>query len=433
MKKVLPLVCAASLIANAAFLAIKLRHRSAADDTTPTAGFTAGAANAGAVQGKLIQASPSDLAEVLKAKNPDGLRDFLRSAGLPETTIRKLVAALIWDRYSERMKALSPKPDANKAWWKAGNNSWYESTSREQRAELRNLQREASDEITRVLGPDQESPGHWQDARLTFLDADKRKNVQEIEQDYQDLIHEAQQDMQGFRLPGDSEKIKFLLEEKKRDLAATLTPQELADYDLRMSLTAQQLRSKISRFDGTEEEYRKIFALQKAFDDTQNRDAWGNPFSQTHDEWKKRQEDEKQLKEQIKASLGAERYADYTLAQNNDYQQLVAASKRLGLPPETARQVFDLRSTVSSESVRIVDNPNLGVDQKKQMLAALAQSTRNQISARLGDAAADAYIKKTASWLTSVESGSAVTFGEDGNSTNVRGIATSPKKPAAAK
>ena len=200
-----------------------------------------------------------------------------------------------------------------------------------------------------------------------------------------------------------------------------------------MSLTAQQLRSKISRFDGTEEEYRKIFALQKAFDDTQNRDAWGNPFSQTHDEWKKRQEDEKQLKEQIKASLGAERYADYTLAQNTDYQQLVAASKRLGLPPETARQVFDLRSTVSSESVRIVDNPNLGVDQKKQMLAALAQSTRNQISARLGDAAADAYIKKTASWLTSVESGSAVTFGEDGNSTNVRGIATTPKKPAAAK
>jgi hypothetical protein len=417
---------ALSLFANAAFVADALRSRASAD--APPAGV----AHANVTRpAKAAPGTSAELAEAFKSNNPVRLRDALRAAGLPESTIRSLVTALISHPYQKQWLALRPKPDPNQPWWKEGPNSWdwQSKLSRGQRAELRTLERAATNEITRVLGPEPEA---YQGSRSDFLSADKRKTVAEIKADYQDLSEDVQQDMRNFPLPADAEKLKFILAEKKRDLAAILTPQEMADYELRSSDTADKLHRKLSKFDRTEDEYRKIFAIQKSFDDTQNLDAWGNPIDQSSEARSKQREAKKGVESQIKAALGAERYADYTRSQNYDYQKLVAATQRLSLPPETARQVYDLRDTVSSESGRIVDNPDLGVDQKKQLLADLAKSTRSQIRARLGDTAAEAYLKNSMSWLRKVESGNAVTFGEDGQSTGTRSI-PAVKKPAAAK
>jgi hypothetical protein len=376
----------------------------------------------------------ADLVAALKGNDPVALRDLLRGAGLPDDTVRSLVGTAIWSRYRERMKALQPKPDTDKPWWKNDQNNWYGGMTREQRSEMRRLQREASDESTRILGPAKDNSGWgWQDNRLGFLPESKRKDYQEIEQDYQDLIQEVQQDMQGFTLPSDAEKIRFLKEEQKRDLAAILTPQELADYELRMSSTAQQLRWKMTKFDGSEEEYRKIFSIQKAFDDTQLTDAYGNPVNQSGEDWKKRREAEKALGEQIKAALGTERYADYVRSQNYEYQQLTAAAKRLSLPPETATQVYNLRDTVSAESQRIADNENLGTEQKKQAFADLAARTREQVRASLGGEAAEVYLKGGMNWLNNVEQGQVITFSENGQQMNsTSGISAPKKKPAPA-
>jgi hypothetical protein len=409
MKPLPILLLAASLFANVAFFTGTLQSPlSTAGAAAPTSGTTS--IRAGTDPAKTIQTDPKEFTAILKAKNPDNMRDFLRAAGLPKTTVNVLVRQLIWENYDVRLKALSPKPDNSKPWWKGGNNDWY-SITKEQRAELSTLEREAEAEETRVLGPDAHSCGFCQDPQLTFLGADKGKKVQKIEKDYEDLIREVQQEMQGIRLPSDDNKLKLLRNEKKRDLAAALTPQEQTEYDLRMSPNAKQLISQISQFDCTEEEYRKIFAIQKAYNDTQNLDAEGNPLNPGADDQAKRREDEKQLKELIKTALGTERFAEYKRSQSYEYQQLVAAGKRLALPPETARQVYSLRDTVASESARIVDNPDLGVDQKKQLLADLAKTTRSQVRARLGVEGTDSYLENgSMSWLNDVESGNAVSF-----------------------
>jgi hypothetical protein len=58
-----------------------------------------------------------------------------------------------------------------------------------------------------------------------------------------------------------------------------------------------------------------------------------------------------------------------------------------------------------------VDNPDLGVDQKKQLLADLAKTTRSQVRARLGVEGTDSYLENgSMSWLNDVESGNAVSF-----------------------
>jgi len=434
--KALPLLLVASLVANAAFVTVTLRRPASdsaaafSDSGNPASAGASAAARAKAASGSA--ATQTDIVSALKANDPEALRDLLRSAGLPDETVRNLVGTAIWSRYRDRMKALQPKPDPSKPWWKNDQGNWYGNMTREQRSEMRRLQREANDESTRVLGPNKDNNG-WghQDARLTFLPEEKRASYREIEQDYQDLIQEVQQDMQGFALPSDTEKIRFLKEEQKRDLAAILTPAELADYELRMSNTAQQLRWKMTRFDGTEDEYRKVFAAQKAFDDSQQTDAYGNPINQTPEDWKKRQEAEKVLGTQIKEALGADRYADYVRSQTYEYQQLSSVAKRLALPPETVSQVYNLRSEVSAESQRIADNESLAPDQKKQAFAELAARTREQVKKSLGDEAAGVYLKSGMSWLTNVEQGSVVTFGENGEQNTRSGINPPKKKPAA--
>lgn len=430
--RLLPPLLIASLAVNAAsFVWIAGRgHQSAdaASSSPAAAGSSAQAKSATSAKGAL--ASSADIVEQLRSGNPESLRDLLRAAGLPDESVRMIVGSAIWRRYGERMKALQPKPDPNKPWWK-DNNDWYSSMTREQRAEMRRLQQEANAEMTRILGPDKDNHGWgWQDTRYSFLPEEKRKQVQDVEQDYQDLIQEVQQDMNGFQLPSDAEKIRFLMEEKKRDLAALLSPAEFADYELRMSRTAQQLRWKMSKFDASEEEYRKIFAIQKTFDDSQNLDAWGNSLDRGPDSWKKRQEGEKQVGEQIKAALGADRYRDYVRSQNNEYQQLQSAAKRLSLPAETATQVFDLRFEVADAAKRIADNKDIDYDQKLQMLGDLTKATKEKVRAKLGDEASEVYLKSGMSWLDNVAQGNVIKFGEEGQQSGWDRIAKPAKKPA---
>lgn len=186
----------------------------------------------------------------------------------------------------------------------------------------------------------------------------------------------------------------------------------------------------MTRFDGNEDEYRKIFALQQAYESTQQLDGWGNVVSHTPEEWKQRREAEKVLNEQIKAALGSERYADYIRSQNHEYQQLAAATKRLSLPPKTATEVFNLRHDLSAESKQIADNANLTFAQKKEELAALAQKTRDEVRARLGDEAAEVYLRQGMNWLKNLEQGQIPTFAENGQHTGSRSLPPEPKKPA---
>jgi hypothetical protein len=420
---------AASLVANAVFIAVQMMRPSPAKahDVSSTSPATISASSHAA---KPDPALTGDIVAALKANDAEGLRDLLRTAGLPDETVRAVVSSTIWGRYRDRINILQPKPDPNAPWWKQEQDWWGNKLTREQRAEMRRLQREATDESIRLLGPDKDPRSGWQDPRFGFLTDAKRKDVQEIEQDYQDLLQEAQQDMQGFTLPSDVEKIRFLQEEKKRDIAALLTPQELADYELRMSPTAQQLRWKMAKFDGTEEEYRKIFAVQQAYDSTQQFDAWGNPLNTASQDWEKHQQAQKQVNAQIKDALGSERYADYMRSQNHEYQQLATAAKRLSLPPETAIQVFNLRHELSSESQRIADNANLTTEQKKQALVALSKKTRDQVRASLGNEASEVYLKSSMSWLNSLEHGNLVTFSEEGQHTGSRSLPPDKKLPA---
>ena len=372
------------------------------------------------------KASPGTKADFIAALKSDDLtilRDALRAAGCSNDMVRSIIEARLWKKYEARFKVLNHEEDPapEKSWWKNDRHgpSFDEGfPSREDLAESLRLQRELEEETKRLLGPDPDAH-QWNDQRLSFLPLEKRESLQKIEQDYDDLIGGVQRDAQGFNLPSDIQKLRLLEEEKKRDIAALMTPAERQAYDLRVSPTAQTLMDQMTRMDATEEEYLKIFPLQKAFDEKYNPEAGSayDPFANPpYDEklYEERNKAEKQLQAQIKAVIGEARYAESIKQQDNDYQQLQAATRRLALPPETPDRLYALRDTNAAAIQRITENSNLAPDQKKKALATLAVSTREQVIANLGREAADAYFKNSGMrWLKELEQGNPVIFNKD--------------------
>jgi hypothetical protein len=443
--KPLPLLLAASLVANAALVTVTLRKGSASTESSTSASRTSSGGSIASVKPRAGSAAanvklPPEFLAALNGNDPESLRDMLRAAGLSDEMVRSIVQMRLWKKYEDRFKALNPQQnnDPNKPWWKddrGQQNRWNGGMTKAQRDEQRRLQREVQDEMVRLLGTDP-NQNRWQDARLAFLPSEKRQALQQIQQDYQELMSEINQDAQGFRMPSDAEKLRFLQEEQKRDIEALMTPDELQAYELRNSNTANQLRWKMTQYDATEQEYMAIFPLQKAFDDKynqQNNDPFGyNPEQRDQNYWKARQEAEKQLQEQIRGLIGEERYADSIRRQDQDWQQLEAATRRLALPADTPQKLFAVRDNVASSVQQIADNPNFTAEQKKQELASIASATRDQIRDALGEEGAQAYFKNNGmAWLKELDKGNTITFRTDSPGYNTKALPKDPKKATA--
>ncbi|MFH1500257.1 MAG: hypothetical protein ABII82_20825, partial [Verrucomicrobiota bacterium] len=383
--KALPLLLATSLAANAAWFAGALL-RDTPVDANPVTARPASAGHAG--HHSATTASPADqtLAAALNSDDPVQLRDALRAAGVDDELVRQLVGHRIWKKYQSRLAALQQnqtKPDPA-IWWKNPEHLRHQRQhqTREQREASRDLHKAIQAETESLLGkhPAQPPDNPWLQRQYGFLPPERRELLQRTEQDYNELIGEVNNETMGFQLPSDQEQLRFLHEEKRRDIEALLSPEELRAYDLRNSQTAQQLRWKMTLMDATEQEYLQIFDLQKDFDAVYNPpNSFGGPQpDRPPDYWKQRQAAEQELNARIRATIGDERYADYILGNDHGYQQLQAATRRLGLPEETPRHVYALRTDIPAAAAALADDTTLDDTQTRARLADRAATAREQ-------------------------------------------------------
>jgi hypothetical protein len=442
--KFLPVLLGVSLAANAALVVFGLSGGGLSESFPGgvAASGRAGAAGGGGEAGVTRRAEPATgqgraIAAALNGGDTEALRDELRAAGVDEDLIRTVVGTRIWKRYEDRMRALQTGSAADQPWWK-NDDSFWSTQHREQREAMKALQAEIKAERERVLGPDPEAkPGGapWLERHYGFLPAAKREALQQMEQDYNELAQDLRREAKGFSMPEDAEKARFLEAEKRRDLAAMLSPEELADYDLRQSRTAQNLRWQMTRMDATEVEYRAIFEIRKDFDEQfADRDAYGNlirPRDQA-DGGKARQEAEKAMQAQLKNALGPDRYRAYVRSNDQDYQQLQNATKRFGLPPDTPARLFDLRDEVPRAALRVADDANLTPAQKRAELNKLVAETRDRVRGTLGPDVAKVYFDHNGmQWLRQLESGMIIIYDENGGQQH-RQVEQASKPKAAA-
>ena len=102
---------------------------------------------------------------------------------------------------------------------------------------------------------------------------------------------------------------------------------------------------------------------------------------------------------EIKAAIGAERYAQYQLSTDTDYQQTLRIIKRYDLPDSVALQAHQMQQTAIDGANQIRANPNLSPETKQTALAAIQQETERSLNAKLGQKVFGTYQKYNGEWL----------------------------------
>lgn len=411
-----PLLIVVSLILNAAFIGTAAVRPSLAPP--PLRDFfsrhfssdNSGAPSVAISKPPAAHVAPAarPLWSTIASGDPAALIARLRAAGFPASIIRDLVSSEINRRYTDRMRALT-EPDPNTPYWKAS--SSFSSLNPARMEEYYQNMRERSRVLRDLFKDDFFATGEvsaGQRRQYGDLPRAKIDAIQRIEDDYAEMSATVSAAMKGVMLPEDREKLALLAREKKADLAAILSPTELDDYTMRSSPITSLLRSQLGGFDPSLTEYRAIFQMQQSLNDQFPTNINGGMVSSLDSS--SRQAAQKQLDEQLKASMGDARYADFIRETSREFQQLTQLAKRDNLPPAATLQAFNLRDTVAQESNRIFDDTSLDAAQKRAALQTLAQNTRTQLLASLGPTSGPAYVRVADQWLTNVERGSAVSF-----------------------
>lgn len=426
MSRALAALLIASLVGNAALVIVVTRRPAPAVADTParpapaqnTTPSAPPPAPAGSVAG--LPPVPPEIAEILAGRDPARFHALLLAAGLDKDLRLQLVQSLLWKEAEPRFRAIDPTylggAGDESTWWKDTDARQTPEQKKQQEA-IGLLHEELAEEAARITGVDPKAydpeANPWLARQYAGLAPDKAAALYRIEQDYQELEAEIRRATDGFELASDREKLRLLKAERERDIAGLLTAEERAAWELRSSPTAQQLRYRMGQLDATEDEYRRIYALQKTFDDRYNRDdqvgPYVDPSEAAPDYWKLRNAEQEKLEAQIRAIIGPERVAAAALENNYDYTTARDAAARLGLPPETAKNLVALRAPAAAESRRIADDPALTSEQKSIALAALAAETRAEVEQTLGREGAEAYFERNAmSWLKELERGDPV-------------------------
>jgi hypothetical protein len=433
------LLLAGSVSANAVVLAVcafrpglappVLRHLfqdhaaiSATDDANLIRALHAADARAGAAAAQA--AARAQLWAGLQSDDLATLVARLRAAGFPPALVRAIVGARIEARFAARMKALAGDVAATPFWKPEplGLNNNPKSVE-----ERNQLYRERAKLLRDLLGSDYFAgsggdPTAAQRRRFGDLSPEKIALLQRINDDYLELGAQIRASLQGITLPVDREALALLEREKHTDLAAILTPQELADYEMRTSPLTSRLSPALTLMDATEAEFRAIYGIEQPLADRlyPMLGVKGAEMAQ------QRRDAQQQAADQLAAALGPERAAEFARAGNYEFQQLSRLAQRENLPADAAVRTFTLRDAAAQESTRIATDPTMANEAKLAALQTLAQSTRAQIVATLGANAGNAYVQ-SADWLNYIQQGGYVKFSADGTGATFSSLPTPTK------
>jgi hypothetical protein len=374
----------ASVSANVALYLYRHPADSAQDAGPPTsaAAHAAGAAQK-STSANSAGATPAAQPVVwtAPAPTPDALRAYaadLRRAGFPPRVIAQLVRTLLRD---QAMSEAAQLP-----FWRLTPSD--PEFRRRQSAAEEKLQRQ----LEEILGADGTPAALLDPAaraqRYGSLPDAKVNALLRIERDFQELSS-------GVNLSGPASREEFearsaqlaLLEKERRaDIAAALTPEEFAAWELRSSGTALRVQNAARNLTLSEEEYRAVFAAQKEFEPNLGM----NFFSSLGND--PRLAERNALNEKLRATLGDERFDTYLRSYDPNYANVATfTDKQPGLTRAQTYSLYQLQ--LEAQAALAAQSRN--VDSGQRPSSAETQKTWGALNARLdellGPTAAEAY------------------------------------------
>lgn len=425
MRATLPLL-GASLIANIALIGLlfirpalvpgPIRNCLAADASRPADAEHASlrAAAQAKAQAEREVADHRRLWARLDSADLSTLIARLRAAGFTAPVIRSIVNARVEARFHARIAELTHESLTTPFWKPEPLGTPSITRVLESMAEI---SRERVQLRRQLFGDefftrDQTAASESRRAIYGDLPSAKVNFIEQISRDYAEMEQQIRNASQGILLPADREKLAFLQSERRRDLAAVLSPAELDDYLMRTSPITSRFRPALTVMDATEAEFRALYQIHLPHADVLF-PAFGGSGLVTMEMLLQRRELRETLLAQASAALGESRAKEFFRAGITEYQQLTRLAQRDNLPPGTAARVFDVRDQAANESKRIYENRALSTEEKRAALQALAQTTSNQLLVTLGSNAGQQYLR-SATWLPAIANGAMITFAPEG-------------------
>jgi hypothetical protein len=366
-----------SLAANIALVAVI--YRRPATPAAPPAPAT------------VAKAATKAPAPAASATTASGEIAALEAAGFTPEIAREIVLGRAFSRFAEKLRA-ARSAAADPRWWR----NRTAANVREQEALVR---RELADTLLAAFGDDF-GYGTSDGSNLSFLSPEKRSALRRITQDYDDMI--AKFSAGGLQLASDRERLQLLRAERERDIAALLTPAEFAEYEMRTSTTAAQLRARYGDAIASEDDFQKLYLLQKAFDE-----RYPMPNGRvTPESMRERSLAQRRLQADMRAALGESAFAALTRAADSDLRNIDSLATRLNLPANTTDQIASVRESIASESQRISADTSLTPPQRRAQMQELGNRAKSAVAAALGSEAAEAYTQRSP-WLNMLQSGMA--------------------------
>ncbi|HEX7862812.1 MAG TPA: hypothetical protein VF773_20940 [Verrucomicrobiae bacterium] len=311
----------------------------------------------------------------------------LRDVGCPEKTIRDIILAEVNEMFADRMAREIQLPEQK--WWLPDPDMDALQAGMDQ---VRTLETEKAQLLTQLLGPGWETHKSTAGANairfdgpvLSALSPETKTAVERIEAN-------ARQSREAIERPGEVvngdvlvQDLARLRQETRRELAAVLNPQQLEEYLLRYSQTADQLREQLRGFGADADEFRRIFRVRDSYDQQIAALSTNDTASAA-----RRRELERTRDAAIRESIGQERFAFYSATENPLFRQAQEQVETTGAPPEKVLPVLRVKQAVADEIARIQADQTLSEDQRRVALAGLQQQQSNSIARILSNQPAD--------------------------------------------
>ncbi len=327
----------------------------------------------------------------------------LRSIGCPEETIRDIITADVGKLFEARRKELAGPKKKFEFWKPAAMMGAVADPDRV--AKERALNQEKRALLTELLGsaPDEKpdlvaSTTQQLEAMFDFLPTEKRTKVFDLMQDLQGKL---QKSMKGGA--PDPEDMRKVMKEGEAAMAAVLSPEELLDYNLRFSMTANVMRMQMAGFEPSEQEFLELFKKRKAYDDEFGLGGFGGGLNLKGEEKEKQKAAEKALDEQVKVQLGDDRYQDYKRSQDYAFQAMFRTADREGLGKDAAVKAFEMKKAAEDQAKQLRADKNLSADQRTAALRAIRDETERSVKGVFGEKGYANYERNNgAFWLKAI-------------------------------
>jgi hypothetical protein len=304
----------------------------------------------------------------------------LRVAGFPSRMIFRLAELRVKARYAEALKKF--RRPADYAYWRG--DQFREDLSPDDRIAQRRLTVQMVDELTTLLDGNSyvdsisgQTPGQF----YSKLSPQKIGRLRAINKDYDDLANMVRARANGLMMQEDRDQLAVIEQEKRADLGKLLTPEELHEYDLRSSPSAQAVRNRLRYFDPTEDEFRAITDVQLAFDA-----AYGNGRDLNGEQQDRRVAAIAARDAQIKTLLSSERAIEYEIKTNSSYAMVDSLVSQFNPTADvTAAVGTELNLARRFNALRA--NHDLPTDARDAQLDMLSIEANNRMSAALGSEA----------------------------------------------